>query len=173
MLLNGFGLRKNEKKALEQYRLAAEKGGAYYKATFALILRHWTENPDPDEAVAWMTQAAELGDSEAAYTLGALYATGEDVEIDAEQAVRWYWMAAEAGHAEAKYNLGFMYCRGVSVPKDTALGRSLLFEAAHEGDILAMDLVADASADGLLGFPKDDEKARYWRERYRSETDNL
>ena len=174
MLWEGHGTKQNRKKAVEWYRLAAEAGDPSYQFILAQVLWHAPATyRDRAEAIMWIIRAAEQGHPDAAYMLGALYATADEVDLDAQEAARWYWKAAEGGNSEAKYNLGLMYCRGEGASKDEALGRSLIAEAAHDGDILAIDLMADARAEGALGFPKDEEKGRYWRARHLSATEGI
>ena len=63
-------------------------------------------------------QAAEQGDAEAQFNLGAMYALGEGVLKDEAEAVRWCRLAAEQGLALAQNFLGNMYALGRGVRKD-------------------------------------------------------
>ena len=56
--------------------------------------------------------AAEQGDADAQYNLGAMYVTGRGVPQDDAEALRWYRLAAEQGNARAQLNLGVMYDTG-------------------------------------------------------------
>ncbi len=57
------------------------------------------------QAVIWFTQAAEQGNSYAAYALGKLYLTGEDVPKNMEAALRWLQRSAELGNQCAQHYL--------------------------------------------------------------------
>jgi putative methionine-R-sulfoxide reductase with GAF domain len=61
---------------------------------------------------------AEQGDAAAQFSVGARYATGEDVPQDYAEAVRWFAMAAEQGHVVAQATLGAYYWAGRGVPQD-------------------------------------------------------
>jgi len=61
---------------------------------------------------------AEQGDATAQFSVGARYATGEEVPQDYSEAVRWFSMAAEQGHIAAQATLGAYYWVGRGVPED-------------------------------------------------------
>ena len=61
---------------------------------------------------------AEKGDATAQFSMGARYATGEDVPQDYAEAVRWFSMAAEQGHVVSQATLGAYYWAGRGVPQD-------------------------------------------------------
>jgi putative methionine-R-sulfoxide reductase with GAF domain len=61
---------------------------------------------------------AEQGDPAAQFSVGAHYATGEDVSQDYTEAVRWFSMAAEQGHVVSQATLGAYYWAGRGVPQD-------------------------------------------------------
>ena len=61
---------------------------------------------------------AEQGDATAQFSVGARYATGEEVPQDYSEAVRWFSMAAEQGHIAAQATLGAYYWVGRGVPQD-------------------------------------------------------
>jgi TPR repeat protein/putative methionine-R-sulfoxide reductase with GAF domain len=61
---------------------------------------------------------AEQGDATAQFSMGARYATGEEVPQDYTDAVRWFSMAAEQGHIVSQATLGAYYWAGRGVPQD-------------------------------------------------------
>jgi hypothetical protein len=65
-----------------------------------------------------MRKLAEQGDPAAQFSMGARYATGEDVAQDYAEAVRWFSMAAEQGHVVSQATLGAYYWAGRGVPQD-------------------------------------------------------
>ena len=71
-----------------------------------------------ENTISWMRKAAERGDSEAQYELGALSEQGRGVGLDYGEAVRWYGYAAEQGHGQAQYSLGLLYELGRGVIQD-------------------------------------------------------
>lgn len=84
---DGYGVEKDDQKALEWYRKAAELGdaeaiyriGSYY---------HW-DVYDYEEALEWYKKAAALGHAEAMLRIGQLYSDGDGVEQNDEESARW------------------------------------------------------------------------------------
>lgn len=70
------------------------------------------------EEVKRYTKAAEQGDADAQFQLGASYHLGQGVPQDYKEAVKWYRKAAEQGYAEAQHCLALMYGRGEGVLED-------------------------------------------------------
>jgi hypothetical protein len=68
--------------------------------------------------LASLRKVAEQGDPAAQFSLGARYATGEEVTQDYTEAVRWFTLAAEQGHILAQATLGAYYWAGRGVPQD-------------------------------------------------------
>jgi len=57
------------------------------------------------EALKWFYKAAEQGNADAQYYIGAMYAVGVDVPKDRAEASKWFRKAAEQGHENAKWFL--------------------------------------------------------------------
>jgi TPR repeat protein len=72
---------------------------------------------DKDMASRYL-QAAQSGDDDAQFYLGALYSAGVGVPRSDEEAVRWFSRAAEQGHSHAMLILGGLYAIGRGVQKD-------------------------------------------------------
>ena len=68
--------------------------------------------------LATLRKVAEQGDPAAQFSLGARYATGEEVKQDYTEAVKWFTLAAEQGHILAQATLGAYYWAGRGVPQD-------------------------------------------------------
>lgn len=68
--------------------------------------------------VEGLRKLAEKGDPAAQFSMGAHYATGDDVPQDYAEAVRWFSMAAEQGHVVSQATLGAYYWAGRGVPQD-------------------------------------------------------
>jgi Sel1 repeat len=64
------------------------------------------------------TQAAQSGDDESAFYLGALYSAGVGVQQSDEEAFRWFKRAADQGHSHALLIVSGLYAIGRGVPKD-------------------------------------------------------
>ncbi len=114
---------------------AADAGyDAYQRGDFAAAAEAWS-------------RAAEAGDRDAQYNLGALYEMGRGVDQDDGQAAQWYARAAEKGSAQAQYSLGLLFAKGEGLGRDPVLAYVLfdwaagrLPEAAQERDQLSRAL---------------------------------
>ena len=65
--------------------------------------------PDAQEGLNRIIEAAEEGDAEAQYELGGRYNDGDGVTEDPIEAVKWFSEAAEQGHVCAQVMLGVYY----------------------------------------------------------------
>lgn len=89
---------------------------------------------DKDYATArekWL-QAAELGNPQAMFNLGTLYANGEGVSGDAEQALNYFRRAADAGLAAAQHNLALAYYQGKGVERSIPRAKTWWQRAAEQ-----------------------------------------
>jgi TPR repeat protein len=64
------------------------------------------------------SQAAQSGDSEAQFYMGALYSSGVGRPRSDEEAFRWFSRAADQGHSHAMLVLGGLYAIGRGTSKD-------------------------------------------------------
>jgi len=64
------------------------------------------------------TQAAQSGDDDAEFYLGALYSAGVGVQQSDEEAFRWFMRAADQGHSHALLIVSGLYAIGRGIPKD-------------------------------------------------------
>jgi TPR repeat protein len=69
------------------------------------------------EAFNWYRKAADQGDANAQYFVGADYKFGRGVPKDDAQAVVWYRKAAQQGEENAEIWLGESYIHGIGVNK--------------------------------------------------------
>ena len=83
------------------------------------------------EDLAETRKKAEQGNTDAQFSLGLRYATGDGVPKDEVEAVRWYRKAAEQGDVQAQTNLGGMYYNGTGVPKDLVQTHMWWWCSAH------------------------------------------
>ena len=73
---------------------------------------------DQDMANRYL-RAAQSGDDDAQFYLGALYSAGVGVPRSDEDAFRWFARAADQGHSHAMLIVGGLYAIGRGVPKDS------------------------------------------------------
>lgn len=136
--LDGKGVVKDPKQAVEWFRTAAEQNLA--KAQYTL--GHCYDNgvgveKDPKQAVEWYRKAAKQGDYFGQNAIGACYMRGSGVETNPKQAVEWFHKAAEQNLAKAQYNLGFCYQNGIGVTKDSKESAKWYRKASDQGDAQA------------------------------------
>jgi uncharacterized protein len=115
----GLGVRRDDAKATDWYKLAAEHGDR--DAMFALAmfrLQGRAGPPDREAAAKWLAAASKLGHAVAAYDLALLYIEGQLFPQDFNRAAELLRSAAQAGNPEAQYALGTLYKQGRGVPKD-------------------------------------------------------
>jgi TPR repeat protein len=127
----GLGVPRNDQKAAEWYKLAAERGDR--EAMFALAMFRIGGRGGPkdrDEAARLLASAAKLGHAAAAYDLALLYLEGQLFPRDFKRAAELFRVAAEAGSPEAQYALAICYKEGQGVTKDVREAARLLGAAA-------------------------------------------
>jgi len=104
----GYGVLKNEEKAVSLYQRAADLGhaGAQTKIGDAYAQCGFTWLPkDREQAARWYQAAAEQGDEEAVCMIVEMYQRGEGVRQDHSEAARLLRNAAARGDETARHNL--------------------------------------------------------------------
>ena len=103
--------------AKEAYKIADE---AYKAKDYAKALKYYQ-------------YAAENNDSQAQFSLGAMYDMGNGVTQNYAEAMKWYLKAANQGHVSAQNNIGVMYEKGQGVKKDCSEANKWYLKAAEQG----------------------------------------
>ncbi|MDD6005961.1 MAG: Sel1-like repeat-containing protein kinase family protein, partial [Bacteroidales bacterium] len=131
----GKGVEKDEIKAVEWYRKAAEQGYAPAQNSLGICyeLGRGVEQ-DYAEAVEWYRKAAVQGYAFAQVNLGYCYKWGRGVKQDYAKAVEWFRKAAEQGNSGAQYLLGDCYENGRGVAKNWYKAVEWYQKAAEQGD---------------------------------------
>ena len=88
---------------------------------------------DYDKALKYYQYAAEKNDSQAQFSLGAMYAMGNGVTQNYAEAMKWYLKAANQGYASAQNNIGVMYEKGQGVKQDCSEANKWYLKAAEQG----------------------------------------
>ena len=125
MYYSGKGVVQDYVEAAKWYRKAAEQN--LLRVTLALHLLY-----NVDEVYKEFHKAAEQGNAEAQYHLGAMYDDGYGVVQDDVAAVKWYTKAAQQNHARAQYNLGVMYVKGEGVVQNYVTAVKWYTKAAQQ-----------------------------------------
>jgi len=106
MYLNGRGVAKNDKTAVEWFRKAADQGHADAQARLGWMYENGRGLAQDDKmAVEWYRKAADQGDAFAQCNLGVMYENGYGVAKDMNKAVEWYRKAAAQGITLANQSL--------------------------------------------------------------------
>ena len=120
-----------------------------------------------EKGIEILRNAAENGDADAQFTLGAIYAgahyefhnphftdgitmLGED--LDLSRAAYWYTLSANQGHKTALNNLGLAYKNGRGVNKDLVKATEYIRKSAEQGYANAQLVYGDMFRDGEVWF---------------------
>lgn len=120
--LNGYGVKKDEKKAFDLISKAASQN--YPDALFNLSTMY-TEGEvvkkNLKTAFMLMKKAADKNLPSAQFNVGVMYANGEGVPVDSRRAATWYEKAARQNYVLAQFNLALMYFEGKGLKKDVEM----------------------------------------------------
>lgn len=166
LTLSAEGMLNSAKSATEVYeavrllKLAAsqnEPAALYRLGALSMIGKGVPRSPI--EGFEYCRQAAELGYAPAQYQLAALYALGEGTAPDEEKAIYWGRKAIAQGNAKAKYSIGRLLLLRAK-PEEREEAVDLLTQASSEGIVEAAVLLAEAYAEGSHGLTPDAARAR-------------
>jgi TPR repeat protein len=104
----GNGLKLDEKKAMKLFRTAADRGDAVAQNKLGLLL-HYEQRFE--EAVRYLTLAADQGYTTGEFNLGCCYHDGTGTEVDLSKARYWFERAAAKGHEAAIRELARLEAR--------------------------------------------------------------
>jgi TPR repeat protein len=165
LLLQGLGVARNEKKALEWLEKAGEQGDAVAACYLGWVYSTGRGvDKDRDRAVRWYRKSADKGHPEAMNWMGCAYSNGWGVKKDNEKAAEWLREAADKGYVRAASNLGLMYRNGWGVVKDEKKAVAWFAKAAGKGDSRAAYYLGEAYDLGR-GVVQDASKAAEWYEK--------
>jgi TPR repeat protein len=92
--LNECDVKKDQIKAMEWYRKAAEQGHA--KSQYSLAKMYNIE--DSVKSFEWLLKSANLGYDQAQYDIGMHYYHGKYVDQDLHKALEWFQLSASSQH---------------------------------------------------------------------------
>lgn len=152
---DGIGTDKDDKKAVECYRIAAENGSAQGQYDLAVCYRNGEGvKQDFAKAVELYEKAIAQGHSNAMSNLGLLYDNGIGVEVDKSKAIKYYQMSAENGNMQGQFLLGSKYFYGDGIEQNYEEAVKWFAEAAQQGEPDSMYHLAICHNKGL-GVEKD------------------
>ena len=136
--------------------------------TRALLgLAYMRLNPDqgsynPEEAVKFLTRAADAGAADSQYELAKLYEKGLGVSADPAKALALYQAAADQGLADAVNDLGFLYYQGgLGIAPDQAKALEYFKKAADLRQPEAMFNYAGLIDEGQVKGEGPEDAAKY------------
>jgi len=156
MYREGEGVAKNDKNALQWFRLAADQGMAQAQSNVGAMYNEGKGVAQNEkEALKWLRLAADQGFPEAQYNLGVMYREGEGVAKNDKNALQWFRLAADQGMAQAQFILGFMYEEGHGVAQSDKEAIKWYQKAGDEGHKLARSNLAALKyyCERHKGFP--------------------
>ncbi len=148
MYREGLGVKKDIHKAFLVAKEFAEKGNEIQMFDLAgYYLNGMGTDKDVLEAIKWYELAFENGFNEAAYILGYVYQTNEEIK-DFDKAIEWYKKSADKNNPRACYNLGYIYYDGTKAIKNNEKALEYLNKALKLGLKEAKPLIDEINADG-------------------------
>jgi TPR repeat protein len=164
--LNGEGVIKDESKAVDFFRNAAERG--YAPAQYQLAECYWLSLGVAKDyknhfelMMKWYRKSAEQGYAPAQAELASQYRLGIICAIDQVEAVKWARKSAEQGNAWGQYNLGECYYNGEGVSKDVVEAVNWYRKSAEQGNVEAQNALGVRYSRGE-GVAKDVVEAVKW-----------
>ncbi|HYR57619.1 MAG TPA: protein kinase [Chthoniobacteraceae bacterium] len=128
-----------------------------------LLLAEAERSRNVRESFAWYSTAAATGRPEAYLQMGLLLSNGIDGAPELEKAYYYFNLAAESNDVDAKTALAECHLFGKGTPKDFEHGVKWLKEAADQGNLRAMNRLADGYDHGNFNLPVNyDEAFRLW-----------
>ena len=166
----GYGTEENDKKALEYYLKAWEKGYQDTNSNVATrigILYH--DNRVYDEAAKWYQRAANGGCPEGKHFLAGYYELGiGGLPVNKKLAYKYWVEAAQDGFVLAikKIFHKFVYDYNFLDIKEDDNEKicNAMIKYAEQGDPEIQQILGDAYRSGKHGFEKNYEKAKQWYE---------
>jgi TPR repeat protein len=145
----GYGVERDDAKALRLFQAAATQGYAYGQHSLGLMYQNgYGVEQDYAEAVRWYRLAADQGYAYAQTSLGEAYWYGQGVAQSYSEALLWFRPAANQGHARGQYYLGGMYYFGDGVAQSYSEALLWFRLAADQGDILSQTFLGQMYYDG-------------------------
>ena len=170
--LNGEGVIKDESKAVDFFRRAAERG--YAPAQYQLAECYWHSldvakdfKNHSELTMKWYRKSAEQGYAPAQAELAFSYRYGIICAIDQVEAVKWARKSAKQENAEGQNILGNCYYHGEGVAKDLVEAVKWYRKSADQGNALAQYDLGNCYYNGQ-GVSKDRVEAVKW---YRKSAD--
>lgn len=153
--------------AMPLVRKAADAGHAAAQAMYGDMIL--AGGSDDDEAAGYFRKAAEQGNAEGQFRLGAMYVSGEGVKRDIAIGRKWIVSAADQGHVLAINAMALAHMNGtMDVPPEALKSAEALrwIRLSAENDFLpAIREMVKAYRLGEYGLKADSKLADEWAAR--------
>ena len=129
-----YMLSRNESKALEYCKKAAERGHAIAQLFMVQWLMRFPDDHNKD-VMDWLVKAANQGERQAMYNLGISYHRGDiDEKVDIVRSHHFIRMAAEKLYGAACARMAQIYLNGDGIIANKAIAKFWAWEARINGD---------------------------------------
>lgn len=119
---------------------------------------------NPEKALKYFEQAANLGSMDGQYMAALLYDRKKDTPENKEKALDWGLLAAAQGDTAALYAVAVWLERGYSGQPEPLIALSMYEQAAARGHKNAMTSLIAIYSEGNDDIPKNLKRAAYWRD---------
>lgn len=160
---NGFGIGRDQKKAVDWYRFAAEAGNREAQFAYANILLRGKVVPlDKETGTRFMLAAAKQNHPQANFNYAQILTASRPTYGGFKAAMPYYRFAADAGISDAQYAIATMHAQAQGVPyNDFKEARKWMRRAAEGGFDTAQVELGIWLATGK-GGDKDEGAAFNW-----------
>lgn len=164
-ILNGEGIKRNEKKAMLLMKHLADKGIDDAQFVYGGNLFYGNiVRENKQLGIEYMSKAASNNNSAACAMLGYWFAFDEKYR-DLQKA--WYWTnkSLEKNDSYGQYTMGLLYQQGLYVDKDDSTALHYFELSANQGEPFAESALALFYQYNRPGFKRDLNKSLYWYEK--------
>jgi serine/threonine protein kinase/gas vesicle protein len=137
--------------AMRLFQILSKRGepkADYYLGYYYFWGQDGVVEKDWDNAVHYLSKAAEHNDSDALDHLGMYYASEENPNKNLVKAFEHYKKSAELGNIKALYHVGVCYAKGRGVRMNRELAMRNITDAANRGHALAIEQLNKARRHG-------------------------
>lgn len=145
------GNASNLSRAIDLLRNSMQRGNPLARRQLATLLLSTGGQGNEAEALRLLQQGAANRDPHSLAALGAIYATGNGVEIDPERSLFYYTVAAQMNNGEGLRGLAIAYAAGFGVPKSIDRAMQYYEAAAKLGDRTAIRSLASCALEACTG----------------------